>query len=246
MGAAWSGGGAGDPGLGVAPRWGGPVPAQGPAGAATVAHRLEGAVALAGQAGRNLLCQVPGIGIWTAAEVAQRAWADADAVSVGDYHIPSVVRLRARGQATGRCRHARGPRALRATTAPGRALRRSLWIPASPLRPPPALPRLPREVSSRRGQFRRPNNPNNRYHAPVWEFGELSRCRPRPNNWPRNPVSWDGESRSKINKTAATHLGQRRPGGLTMDATDTVAPHIAAYWPEPSDIPVATSSSLIA
>jgi 3-methyladenine DNA glycosylase/8-oxoguanine DNA glycosylase len=59
--------------------------------AATVAHRLEGAVVLAGKAGRDLLCKVPGIGVWTAAEVAQRAWADADAVSVGDFHIPSVV-----------------------------------------------------------------------------------------------------------------------------------------------------------
>ena len=59
--------------------------------AAAVAHRLEGAVNLAGQAGRELLCKVPGVGIWTAAEVAQRAWADADAVSVGDFHIPSVV-----------------------------------------------------------------------------------------------------------------------------------------------------------
>lgn len=59
--------------------------------AAAVAHRLEGAVNLAGQAGRDLLCKVPGVGIWTAAEVAQRAWADADAISVGDFHIPSVV-----------------------------------------------------------------------------------------------------------------------------------------------------------
>ncbi|MDQ4104196.1 MAG: DNA-3-methyladenine glycosylase 2 family protein [Actinomycetota bacterium] len=58
---------------------------------AAVAHRLEGAVALAGEPGRELLSKVPGIGMWTAAEVAQRAWADADAVSVGDYHIPSVV-----------------------------------------------------------------------------------------------------------------------------------------------------------
>lgn len=58
---------------------------------AAVAPRLESAVALAGAAGRDLLRTVPGIGIWTAAEVAQRAWADADAVSVGDYHIPSVV-----------------------------------------------------------------------------------------------------------------------------------------------------------
>jgi 3-methyladenine DNA glycosylase/8-oxoguanine DNA glycosylase len=59
--------------------------------AAAVAHHLEGAVTLTGKAGRDLLCKVPGIGVWTAAEVAQRAWADADAVSVGDFHIPSVV-----------------------------------------------------------------------------------------------------------------------------------------------------------
>jgi 3-methyladenine DNA glycosylase/8-oxoguanine DNA glycosylase len=59
--------------------------------AALVAHRLEGAVTLGGAAGRELLRHVPGIGVWTAAEIAQRAWADADAVSVGDFHIPSVV-----------------------------------------------------------------------------------------------------------------------------------------------------------
>ncbi|MGH3871840.1 MAG: DNA-3-methyladenine glycosylase family protein [Pseudonocardiaceae bacterium] len=59
--------------------------------AAAVAHRLEGAVPLGGKAGRDLLCTVAGIGIWTAAEVAQRAWADPDAVSIGDFHIPSVV-----------------------------------------------------------------------------------------------------------------------------------------------------------
>ncbi|MDT7712054.1 MAG: hypothetical protein QOG46_743 [Pseudonocardiales bacterium] len=59
--------------------------------AATVAHRLESAVILTGKAGRDLLCKVPGIGVWTAAEIAQRAWGDADAVSVGDFHIPSVV-----------------------------------------------------------------------------------------------------------------------------------------------------------
>ncbi len=58
---------------------------------AAVAHRLEGAVTLGGKAGRDLLCRIPGIGVWTAAEVAQRAWADADAVSIGDFHIPSVV-----------------------------------------------------------------------------------------------------------------------------------------------------------
>jgi 3-methyladenine DNA glycosylase/8-oxoguanine DNA glycosylase len=37
------------------------------------------------------LCLVPGIGVWTAAEVVQRALGAADVVSVGDYHIPSIV-----------------------------------------------------------------------------------------------------------------------------------------------------------
>jgi len=34
---------------------------------------------------------MPGIGPWTAAEVAVRALGDRDAVSVGDYHLPSLV-----------------------------------------------------------------------------------------------------------------------------------------------------------
>jgi len=59
--------------------------------AATVAHRLERAAELGGTAGCELLRRVPGIGVWTAAEVAQRAWGDPDAVSVGDFHIPAVV-----------------------------------------------------------------------------------------------------------------------------------------------------------
>lgn len=59
--------------------------------AAQVAGRLERAVGLGGEDGRALLRKVPGIGVWTAAEVAQRAWGDADALSVGDFHIPSIV-----------------------------------------------------------------------------------------------------------------------------------------------------------
>jgi 3-methyladenine DNA glycosylase/8-oxoguanine DNA glycosylase len=60
-------------------------------GAAQVATRLERAVQLKGAEGRALLRKVPGIGIWTAAEVAQRAWGDPDAVSFGDYHISGNV-----------------------------------------------------------------------------------------------------------------------------------------------------------
>ncbi len=58
---------------------------------AAVAHRLESAASLGGEAGRELLRRVPGIGVWTAAEVAQRAWGDPDAVSFGDFHIPTLV-----------------------------------------------------------------------------------------------------------------------------------------------------------
>lgn len=59
--------------------------------AAQIATHLEKAVRLRGRAGRDLLRTVPGIGFWTAAEIAQRAWGDADAVSVGDFHIPGLV-----------------------------------------------------------------------------------------------------------------------------------------------------------
>jgi 3-methyladenine DNA glycosylase/8-oxoguanine DNA glycosylase len=59
--------------------------------AARVAHQLEKAVDLAGPAGRDRLRLVPGIGVWTAAEVAQRAWGDPDAVSFGDFHLAHIV-----------------------------------------------------------------------------------------------------------------------------------------------------------
>jgi 3-methyladenine DNA glycosylase/8-oxoguanine DNA glycosylase len=59
--------------------------------AAQVAGRLERAAVVKGAQGRALLRKVPGIGVWTAAEIAQRAWGDPDAVSFGDLHIPAVV-----------------------------------------------------------------------------------------------------------------------------------------------------------
>jgi 3-methyladenine DNA glycosylase/8-oxoguanine DNA glycosylase len=40
---------------------------------------------------REALRSLPGVGEWTAAETAQRAWGDADALSVGDYHLSNVV-----------------------------------------------------------------------------------------------------------------------------------------------------------
>ncbi len=59
--------------------------------AAGVAHRLEQTLAMGLDEARRRLMAVPGIGVWTAAEVMQRAHGDADAVSVGDYHLPSYV-----------------------------------------------------------------------------------------------------------------------------------------------------------
>ncbi|MEP6799561.1 MAG: DNA-3-methyladenine glycosylase 2 family protein, partial [Lapillicoccus sp.] len=55
--------------------------------AVRVAGRLEQTVDLAPGEARARLRAVPGVGVWTAAEVAQRALGDADAVSFGDYHV---------------------------------------------------------------------------------------------------------------------------------------------------------------
>jgi 3-methyladenine DNA glycosylase/8-oxoguanine DNA glycosylase len=59
--------------------------------AATVADRLEECAGLPPADALVRLRLVPGVGVWTAAETAQRAFGHPDAVSVGDYHLPSVV-----------------------------------------------------------------------------------------------------------------------------------------------------------
>jgi 3-methyladenine DNA glycosylase/8-oxoguanine DNA glycosylase len=61
------------------------------ANAAAVADRLEAMSALPVADADRMLRSLPGIGPWTSAEVRQRAFGDADAVSVGDYHIPALV-----------------------------------------------------------------------------------------------------------------------------------------------------------
>jgi 3-methyladenine DNA glycosylase/8-oxoguanine DNA glycosylase len=40
---------------------------------------------------REAMTSLPGVGIWTAAETAQRAFGDADALSVGDYHVSKMI-----------------------------------------------------------------------------------------------------------------------------------------------------------
>jgi len=59
--------------------------------AATVATRMEEAVDMPPEAASAWLRVIPGVGRWTAAEVAQRAFGDGDALSVGDYHLASFV-----------------------------------------------------------------------------------------------------------------------------------------------------------
>jgi 3-methyladenine DNA glycosylase/8-oxoguanine DNA glycosylase len=59
--------------------------------AAAVVNRLEEAAAMSAPDAAARLRVVPGIGEWTAAEVAQRALGDADALSVGDFHLSAIV-----------------------------------------------------------------------------------------------------------------------------------------------------------
>jgi 3-methyladenine DNA glycosylase/8-oxoguanine DNA glycosylase len=60
-------------------------------GCAQRADALERLTMRPPEEARMALRSVPGVGEWTAAEVAQRAWGDADALSVGDYHLSNVV-----------------------------------------------------------------------------------------------------------------------------------------------------------
>lgn len=67
--------------------------------ACSYAARLEEAAAMAPDDARRRLTALPGIGPWTAAEVALVAMGDPDAVSVGDYHLPHQVAWALAGEA---------------------------------------------------------------------------------------------------------------------------------------------------
>ncbi len=60
-------------------------------GCAQRAEAIERLSSRAPEDARASITSLPGVGVWTAAEVAQRAWGDADALSVGDYHLSNVV-----------------------------------------------------------------------------------------------------------------------------------------------------------
>ncbi|HEY0510123.1 MAG TPA: DNA-3-methyladenine glycosylase 2 family protein [Blastococcus sp.] len=58
---------------------------------ATVASRLEPESGCDSAVLQRRLCSIPGIGVWTAAEVVQRTFGDPDTVSVGDFHLKNLV-----------------------------------------------------------------------------------------------------------------------------------------------------------
>lgn len=65
------------------------------------ARRLEQTTAMSPPDARRRLCVLPGLGPWTAAQVAVVALGDADAVSVGDYNFPHLVSWALAGESRG-------------------------------------------------------------------------------------------------------------------------------------------------
>lgn len=91
--------------LGV-PSWEWHKAGVGPQRSATVMRALRSAVALerlaalpAAEAGAKLQT-IPGVGIWTAAEVVQRTHGCPDSISVGDYHLAAYVGAALTGRRT--------------------------------------------------------------------------------------------------------------------------------------------------
>jgi 3-methyladenine DNA glycosylase/8-oxoguanine DNA glycosylase len=60
-------------------------------GCAQRASSLERLTSRVAESARNALTSLPGVGVWTAAETTQRAFGDADALSIGDYHLAKVI-----------------------------------------------------------------------------------------------------------------------------------------------------------
>ena len=69
--------------------------------AARHASRLEEAAVMGPADALRRLTALPGIGAWTAAEIAVVALGDPDAVSIGDYHLPNLVSWALAGEPRG-------------------------------------------------------------------------------------------------------------------------------------------------
>jgi 3-methyladenine DNA glycosylase/8-oxoguanine DNA glycosylase len=67
-------------------------------GCAQRADSLERLSTRPSEQARRALMSLPGVGEWTAAETAQRAFGDADALSVGDFHLAKMVGWRLLGR----------------------------------------------------------------------------------------------------------------------------------------------------
>jgi 3-methyladenine DNA glycosylase/8-oxoguanine DNA glycosylase len=67
-------------------------------GCAQRAESLERLCTRPPEQARRALTSLPGVGEWTAAETAQRAFGDADALSVGDFHLAKMVGWRLLGR----------------------------------------------------------------------------------------------------------------------------------------------------
>jgi 3-methyladenine DNA glycosylase/8-oxoguanine DNA glycosylase len=103
------------------------------------AARFEEIVALPREDAYRRLRALPGLGPWTAAEVALRALGDADAVSVGDFHLPNLVAYALAGEP--RATDARMLELLEPYRGQrGRVIR---LLEASGIRPPAFGPRCP-------------------------------------------------------------------------------------------------------
>jgi 3-methyladenine DNA glycosylase/8-oxoguanine DNA glycosylase len=68
-----------------------PGRAQTVVGCARRASSLQRLVSVPSAQAREALMSLPGVGVWTAAETAQRAFGDSDALSVGDYHVSKMI-----------------------------------------------------------------------------------------------------------------------------------------------------------
>lgn len=55
------------------------------------AQRADALERLTAETATTALMSLPGVGLWTAAETVQKAFGDADALSIGDYHLAKMV-----------------------------------------------------------------------------------------------------------------------------------------------------------
>jgi 3-methyladenine DNA glycosylase/8-oxoguanine DNA glycosylase len=113
--------------------------------AAAAADRLEQVTKERPELLRDRLLALPGVGGWTAAETVRLVLGDPDAVSVGDYNLPSLVSWALAGEPRGD--DARMLELLEPYH--GQRARVVLLLEMSGLRPPRRGPRLaPREIAS--------------------------------------------------------------------------------------------------